>query len=212
MRTHFIATMITGAVVFLPLFALVFVVAKAVATLRPFLEPVVARLGVDRVIGVVLVVGMCLLVLVLGIYLLGLLSRATGLSRYLTGLDRAMARGVPGYTIVKSYLGGASGDDDLMHGFRPVIAELGDTARLGFEVDRLSDGRVVLFLPDAPNPQSGRAVVVSPEVVSHLAIAPRKLSEVLSFHGRGLELEMAQPLRDQQAGAGAAGRAGKDGA
>lgn len=180
-------TFFRGLFLFLPLFAVFLLLARAVATLRPMLEPVLEVLPVERRIGVVLVFGLCVLLLVLIIFLFGVLANISGLSRKLETLDARLARNVPGYAILKSTLLGASGQTDATASFVPVLATFQGAARFGYEVDRLSGDRVVVFLPDVPEKQNGQAVVLPATAVEPLNIPPHKLAEILSFHGRGLE-------------------------
>ena len=66
-----------------------------------------------------------------------------------------------------------------------MLATFDDHQLLAMEVERLADGRVVLFLPGAPDPWSGSVVLVEPERVQPLDADIAALNRSLKRLGRG---------------------------
>jgi uncharacterized membrane protein len=46
-----------------------------------------------------------------------------------------------------------------------VLATLGNTARIGLEIERLDDDRVIVMVPRSPNPWSGEVHIMAPDSV-----------------------------------------------
>jgi hypothetical protein len=80
-----------------------------------------------------------------------------------------------------------AGDDRLELNWTPVL--VGDPAgveRPGLEIELLSRGRVVVFLPGAPNAQSGILQVVPAAQIRKLDLPPSRLARIQERFGRGL--------------------------
>ena len=66
-----------------------------------------------------------------------------------------------------------------------MLVSFDDQQTLAMEVERLADGRVVVFLPGAPDPWSGNVVLVGPERVSAIPAELGALNRTLKGLGRG---------------------------
>ena len=69
----------------------------------------------------------------------------------------------------------------------PVALELGTAERLGFEIQKLSDGRSVIYIPSVPSPWSGITQVLPAEQITYLDVPITKIIELTENYGHGME-------------------------
>ena len=185
MLTHIRKTVISGIVAFLPIFVLVFVAVQTFGALNGVLGPLIDRLDIDRrFVGLVLFLLSAFGVLAI-VYGLGLIARFGFIAGWLKRIERGIASRVPTYGFIKSIVTGVV-EDTASDGFLPISVTTPLGTRIGFQVDKLADGRIVVFLPDAPNPRSGNTLIVDPQHCTLLDMPSHKVFEALSSYGRGL--------------------------
>ena len=63
---------------------------------------------------------------------------------------------------------------------------LGSSERIGFEIEKLPDGRSVVFIPSVPSPFSGITQVVQAEQIVYLDVPVKVIIEVTENFGHGL--------------------------
>lgn len=181
----FVKTTVFGGVVFLvPLAVLAFFAAKGVHVARVVAEPMARWVPVDSVAGVTaanLVAGMLIVALC---FVAGIVARVSLASRLVAETEARILWRLPGYAMVKSVADGVAGADDATL-LSPVLARLDDAAQVAFEVERLSDGRVVVFLPGAPDPWSGSVLVMTPDRIEPLAVPVMAVVQNLRRLGGG---------------------------
>ena len=68
-----------------------------------------------------------------------------------------------------------------------VLLKLGTAERIGFEVQKLEDGRSMVFLPSSPNPFSGVTQVLPPDQIVYLDVPVNRVIEVTENFGHGFE-------------------------
>jgi uncharacterized membrane protein len=68
---------------------------------------------------------------------------------------------------------------------KTVLVSFDDHQVLAVDVERVADGRVVVFLPGAPDPWSGSVVLVSHERVAGVPVEIGALHRSLKSIGRG---------------------------
>ena len=68
---------------------------------------------------------------------------------------------------------------------KPVLATFDDNQLIGFDMERLDDGRVVLYVPGAPETVSGSVLLVIPERVQPLDIDAGDLAKARLGAGPG---------------------------
>ena len=68
---------------------------------------------------------------------------------------------------------------------KPVLARMDDASQLAFEVERLEDGRVVVYVPGAPDPWSGGILVMTEDRIEPLPISMVAAVQNLRALGRG---------------------------
>ncbi len=123
------------------------------------------------------------LVLMLGIcFVAGMIARRS-LGQWFTGrAERYLTMLFPRYAVFKDQLTGNLGGGTL----KPALVRIGPATRVGMEVERDSDGRVIVYLPNSPDPWTGTVQVVSAEDVT--AISGEYIDVMTSFEqlGRGM--------------------------
>ena len=174
-----------GVLFIIPLGILVFVflqiykVAMGVADVVDGVIPIetVAGIGVANLLALLIIVLLCIIA--------GLLSYVSVINERVSTLDNILANNVPGYLLVKGALGAGSDDPYVQDSLKPVMVNMGNFERIGFETDR-GNGSVVVYFPNEPSVITGHSVVVAEERVRALDIPPRQVLGVLQVHGAGL--------------------------
>jgi uncharacterized membrane protein len=146
-------------------------------------QPLVALLPDKSVGGVTLASVAALALLLLLCFGAGLLARAAVGQAFSARFEDKLQTLYPRYSVIKAMsqgLHGALGRQVL----KPVLASFDDHQLIGFDMERLDDGRVVLYVPGAPDAWSGSVLLVAPERVQPLAVDAANLAK--SQQGLGL--------------------------
>ena len=182
---QFILTTVIGGVVFLiPVVVLVVVIAKAIGFMMVVAKPMADWLPVDTIGGVALANIIAGVALVLVCFLAGLLARHALASAFVGQLESKVLVNVPGYLMVKSLVSGF--DESRIAGLKPVALQLGTAERVGYEIEKLPDGRSMVFIPSPPNPFSGITQVLPPDQVTYLEVPIKQIMEVTENFGHGM--------------------------
>lgn len=183
---RFILTTLIGGVVFLvPVVILGVVIIKAAGFMMVIAEPLADWFPVDSIGGVALANIIALLAVIVVCFLAGLLARHALASNIVEQLESKVLVNVPGYMMVKNLVSGF--DESKVAGLKPVALQLGTAERLGFEIQKLPDGRSMVFIPSSPSPFSGITQVLPPEQVTYLDVPVTKIIEVTENFGHGID-------------------------
>jgi uncharacterized membrane protein len=199
----FATTLIGGLVFLLPLVVVVYVLGQGVALAARAVQPLVALLPFQKVGGVALASLAALVVVLLLCFGAGLVARAAAGRAFSERFENRLQSLYPRYTVIKAMsqgLQGALGRQVL----NPVLASFDDHQQIAFDIERLGDGRAVLFLPGAPDVWSGSVVVVAAERVQPLDIDSVDLTRALQRLGVGTAALLRPAVDD---GAARRGRA-----
>jgi uncharacterized membrane protein len=190
---QFVKTTLVGGVVFLvPLSAIGIVLFHAARVARRLARPLIASSPSHPLLAVVVADVVVVAALILFCFLAGLAARVSFASRLIKRCETSFLWRIPGYAFLK---GLADTVDPHAERFsmRPVLVHFDDYAQLAFEVDALSDGRRVVYLPSAPNPRSGTVVVVSSHQVEETALTPWTAMATLRAVGHGAAEAIERP-------------------
>jgi uncharacterized membrane protein len=177
-------TLIGGVVFLLPVVVTLAVLGQALALMARVVQPVAAMFPDRQVGGVALASLVAMLMLLLLCYGAGLLARAA-LGRTLSAsFEDRLQTIYPRYTVIKG-MTQALGVDGVKSDLKTVLVSFDDHQILAIEVERLPDGRVVVFLPGAPDPWSGNVVMVPQERVAAVPVEIGALHRSLKSIGRG---------------------------
>ncbi len=176
-------TVIGGVVLLLPVVVALAVIGQGVALVGKAAAPLIALLP-DKSVGGVALATLATLALLLALcFGAGLLARAALGRRLSESFENRLHALYPRYTVFKGMTQDLAGEG--MQGLRPVLVSFDDQQTLAMEVERLADGRVVLFVPGAPDPWSGTVVLAAPQRVQAMPIELGALNGVLKGLGRG---------------------------
>ena len=179
-------TFIAGIFTLIPVVVIALLLAKVFEVIAEIVAPLEHLIPFSGWIEAILLKVIAALLVVIVIYLTGFIAERQFVAVRLKKLDRLLNRVVPGYTMVKGVISGAVDPASEADQLSPVLVRAGGVTRIGLEVERAPGGQVVVFLPNAPATQTGISVVVEPDDVERLDIAPHEALEMLEFFGRGM--------------------------
>jgi uncharacterized membrane protein len=178
-------TLIGGVVFLLPLIVVLAVVGHALQIAVQAVTPLVQAVPQLQAGGIALVTVAAVLLLIALCYGAGVLARAAFGRRLSTGFEDKLTTVYPRYHVIKAMsqnLHGALGQRLL----RPVLLSFDDQQQLGYDIERLADGRAVVFVPGSPDAWSGNVLLVDPARVQPLDVDPAGMARSLQGMGRGL--------------------------
>lgn len=180
----FVTTLIGGVVFLLPMVVVLLVVGQGLALTTRVAQPMISSLPYSSVGGVALVTLAAVGLLVALCFGAGVLARAA-YGRALTDKFESRLQAVyPRYAVIKAMsqgLHGALGERVL----QPVLVSFDDHQLVAFDIERLHDGRAVIFLPGAPDVWSGSVALVAPERIEALEVDSVALTRSLQRLGQG---------------------------
>ena len=183
----FLKTTIIGGLIFLiPFVLIVSVLGKAIKTMIVVARPLEKMIPLESIGGIAVVHILAILLLVLICFLAGLFARSSTGKRAFDWLDSKLIMMIPGYSFIKGFAGTIEKDESKTV-MIPVLAKLDDQTLLGFEIERLSDGQVVVFLPGSPDTTSGTVAYMTEDRIQKLDIDFAATYKILRTLGRGSE-------------------------
>lgn len=185
---QFIRTTIIGGLVFLvPVVLIALILGKALNLSRMVTQPIAARLPFENLAGIAianLVGGFLVFVVCL---LAGLAARTSLAHRFVRESETHFLWSLPGYSFIRGLTDSLS-REDAHASMIPVLTKLEDGSRLAFEIERLEDGRVVVYLPDAPDIRTGEVKLLDANRVESLPITMIAAVQNIRGLGRGTRL------------------------
>ena len=147
-------TAIGGLVFLLPLVLLVVVVGKAFNIIKTASMPMANLISAEKFAGYAVADLLALTVLLVITLSAGMLARSPAFDRFYKKVDGVILQVFPGYSWIKGMTGSLS-DSEAEQSLKPVAVIQDDMVQIGYEVERLADGWVAVYLPGAPNTRSG---------------------------------------------------------
>jgi len=179
------ATLIGGVFVLAPIMLLMYVVGQAFKVVHQAIQPLLQWLPSQTVGGVSLVMAATMGLLIAACFLAGLIAN-TAIAKWLVrSIESAILTHLPGYTLMKSMGEGIVGVNNP-DGRKAVLVHFGERSQVGFLMDRVADGRLIVFIPNVPSPWSGTLHIVPTTRVERLEIPIRLVIEQLQRLGDGL--------------------------
>ncbi len=188
---QFIASTALGGVLFLlPVVILVVVLGKAISLMMVVAQPMADWIPIDSIGGVALANIIAILAVILLCFLAGLLARHAVAGKAIGQLESRLLVNLPGYMMVKNLLHGF--DPSRVAGLRPVVLSLGTAERFGFEIQKLADGRSMVFIPSSPSAFTGVTQVLPLEQITYLDVPVSKIIEIAENFGYGADKLLGQ--------------------
>lgn len=195
-QVRFVMTTVIGGVIFLvPVVFLVMVILKAIDLMMLIARPLAKWLPLETIGGVALADIIAIVALLLICFVAGLFARQALAGKLVNQLETRLLEKVPGYVMIRSVLKGF--DTTREGGLKPVILKMGSAQVAGFEVQRLEDGRSVVFIPESPSAFTGTSQVIPAGEVTYIDVPIKRIIECSQNYGHGLaELVRMSELRE----------------
>jgi uncharacterized membrane protein len=180
-----IKTTVLGGVVFLlPLVLLVVIVGKAFNIMRTLSTPAANLISAEKFAGYAVADLLAITVLLAITLLAGVLARSAAFDDFYKKLDAIILQVIPGYSWIKGMTGSLS-DADAEKTLIPVAVIQDDMVQIGYEVERLPDNWVAVFLPGAPDTRSGSVGFFTHDRIKPLDTNFAGIAGCLKMLGRG---------------------------
>ena len=182
----FILTTVIGGLVFLvPLMFLIFILGKAVGFMMVIAKPLADWLPVDTVGGIALANLIAILAVILVSFLAGLVARHTFAGDFVKKLESSVLMKIPGYTMIKGIKSGF--DTSEADGMKPVALTLGSAERFALEIEKLPDGRSMVYVPSAPSAWSGITQILPADQITYLDVPVTRIMDMTEKYGHGAD-------------------------
>jgi uncharacterized membrane protein len=177
-------TAIGGVVFLLPLVLLVVVVGKAFSIVKIVSMPVAKLISAEQFAGYAVADLLALTVLLVVTLLAGMLAKSPVFDSLYKKIDAVILQVIPGYSWIKGMTGSLS-DSEAEQSLKPVAVIQDDMVVIGYEVERLTDGWVVVYLPGAPDTRSGSVAYVTDDRIVPLDTDFTGIVSCMKTLGRG---------------------------
>jgi uncharacterized membrane protein len=182
----FIKTTVIGGLVFLvPLIFFIYVLGKAIDFMLVVAEPLADWLPIDTLGGVALANLLAILAVIIVSFIAGLIARHTIADNLVKSLESKVLNKIPGYAIIKGIKSGFDASD--VEALKPVALQLGSAERIAFEIEKLQDGRSMVYIPSAPSPWSGVTQILPADQITYLDVSVTAILELTEKYGFGVE-------------------------
>ena len=194
----FVMTTVIGGLLFLvPVMFLVFILGKAIGFMMVIAEPLADWLPVDTIGGVALANLIAILAVILVSFLAGLVARHTMAGGFVKTLESKLLMKIPGYAMIKGIKSGFDSSD--AEGMRPVALQLGSAERIALEIEKLPDGRSMIYIPSAPSAWSGITQILPADQITYLDVPVTKVLELTERFGHGADAILKNKLNKEDA-------------
>lgn len=187
------STLIGGIFFLIPLTVLAMILGKIFTFFVKLTTPFKEWWPLDRVLGIVIADLTAIAIMILLCFLAGLFARGKTVAKFIAWLESRFLDNIPGYTFVKSMTGSVVGVEQETS-LTPVLARFDDASQVAFKVESLPDGRVIVYIPGAPNPWSGSLFVMAGDRIEPIKCSLQQAVKNIQRLGTGSsELFAAHP-------------------
>lgn len=188
-RLRPLATTLIGGVVFLlPLIFFGLVISEALKLAWRIVAPIAPLLPTESIGSVAAATLAAVALLVAVCFAAGTLARAAIGRRWSQTFEDRLAALYPRYHVFKAMTQGLQGGAVGREQLRPVVATFDDHEVVAFDIDRLADSRVVVFLPGAPDVWLGSVVILAADRVRSIDVDSAAPARSMQGLGRRLQL------------------------
>lgn len=173
-------TLLGGVIVVFPAWLAVLLVLKVLAHLEIFVKPVGSHLPQSiahrRVIGILVLVGLC--------FLVGAAIQTAFGQKAERAAERAVLEKIPGYTVLRS-LASRLSDHAETASFQPALMEIEAALVPGFIVEQHICNRCTVFIPSVPTPMAGSVYIIDNSRVHPFDLPAVSVMQCISKWGGG---------------------------
>jgi uncharacterized membrane protein len=181
----FIKTTIVGGIVFMvPIIIIIVILGKAFELMLKIARPIDKLIPIESIGGVAFVNVLALLAILVVCFVAGVMARSPPAKRLYQAIDSGLLA-IPGYAFIKAYTDSMKLGQAEAKTMQPVLVQFDDNSQLGFEIERLDNGQVVIYLPGAPDPWSGSVAYFSADRVKKLELSASQAMTNVKRLGRG---------------------------
>ena len=181
----FLKTTVLGGILFIvPIVIFVAIIGRALELTNMIATPLAENLIVDSVGDLAIVHLLALAILILFCFAAGLAAKTQLAGKFVKSLESNVLEKIPAYELLKAKTHSTFTTDET-ESLIPAITRFDDSWQLVFEIERLADGKVVVFLPGSPDPWSGSVCVVTEDRVTQLDLTVRSAANLMKRLGRG---------------------------
>src|SRR5262245_41822525 len=188
-REFVVETLVSGAMLALPVYLVVLLALRALRSLSVFVRPLAALVShvVPKAAAeyALALMGVVLICFALGVVLRTRVGRVLRDRIESTFLDK-----IPGYTVVRGLTNQLSGRGQEAT-WKPALVEMGSSLQCAFIIEEIDDTRYTVFIPGAPSPVRGTVHVVRRERVHPVNVSFPQAFQALSQWGAGVSALVA---------------------
>jgi len=184
MKSFIKATVAGGLLFLVPVVLVLLVLKHAMGFATAVARPIAAHFAVPDVGGVAIVTIIAALVLLLVAFGAGLVARTAAGRRVTRWFEESILGGLPQYRMVKSMAEGLA-QIEGGSGMQPVLLRGDEGWMLAYQLEKLPDGWVAVFVPAAPTPMSGNVMYVSERRIRPLDIGMPQAMKLVKSIGVG---------------------------
>ena len=177
-------TVVGGVLFLIPFIVLIIILGKAIQILRVITVPLAELLPVESLIGLETPRILAVCVLILLCFFTGFFAKTPLAKKLVRWLETVFLSNLPGYSFLKNLGEEAAGTAPAQRQ-QAVIVKFDDASQIGFLVERISDGRAVVFIPNAPSPWTGGVFIFDEERVKPLNVPSTSAIKSLQKLGEG---------------------------
>jgi len=182
---NFIKTTTIGGIVFMvPIIIIIVILGKAFELMLKVARPIDKLIPIESIGGIAFANLLALLAILVVCCVAGVIARSPLAKRFYRAIDNGLLA-IPGYAFVKAYTDSMKLGQAEAKSMQPVMVRFDENSQLGFEIERLDNGQVVIYLPGAPDPWSGSVVYFHADRVKKLELSVSEAINNVRRLGRG---------------------------
>jgi uncharacterized membrane protein len=183
--SKFIKTTVIGGILFIvPILIFIAIIGKALELINKLAVPLAAGLPVDSIGDFAVVQILAVVILIAICFLAGMIARTSAAKKMVHSLENNVLDKIPAYELLKAKTQSALTPEESK-GLRTALTRFDDSWQLVFEIERLADGKVMVFLPGSPDPWSGSVCIVTDDRVTPLDMTIKSAVDLMKRLGRG---------------------------
>lgn len=191
-------TTVLGGIVFLvPIIIFIAVIGKALELTHKLTTPLAGLLLADAAADPAVAQLLALAMLILICFVAGLVAKTALAGKLVQALEANVLDKIPAYALLKTKAESVLSFEDAasMH---PVLARFDDSWQLALEIERIEGGKVVVFLPGAPDPWTGSVCIMTDDRVTPLDITIKSAGILMKRLGKGSAEALSEPLHSSE--------------
>ena len=182
---NFIKTTIIGGLVFMvPIIVIIMILGKAFELMLKVARPIDKLIPIDSIGSIAFVNLLALLAILVICFVAGVIARSPQAKKFYQAIDSGLLV-IPGYAFIKAYTDSMKLGEAEAKNMQPVLVRFDDYSQLGFQVESLDNGQVVIYLPGAPDPWSGTVAYVDADRIKKLELSVSEAIRNVRRLGRG---------------------------